>query len=102
MIVYIHSELIEVEERRFHQTLSQKSIVVRSVTYSYFTMKLHLFSIAVIIGSFSSLAHGCEQNTVEYTWAKGQNSTLRIETPANVFKWKVEIEYDSAPIRLNP
>ena len=65
-------------------------------------MKLHLFSIAALFGCFSSLAQGCEQNTVDYTWAKGQNSTLRIEAPANVFKWKVEIEYDSAPIRLAP
>ena len=49
-----------------------------------------------------SLAQGCEQNTVEYTWDKGQNSTLRIEAPANILKWKVEIEYDTAPKKLTP
>ena len=54
------------------------------------------------MGCFFSLAQGCEQNTIEYTWDKGQNSTLRIEAPANLFRWKVEIEYDSAPNRLDP
>ena len=71
-------------------------------------MKLQLILIAILIGCFScnhflqSLGQGCEQNTVEYTWDKGQNSTLRIEAPANILKWKVEIEYDTAPTKLTP
>ena len=62
----------------------------------YCTMILLLISIVALMGCSSSLVQECEQNTVEYIWDKGQNSTLGIEAPADVFKWKVEIEYDSA------
>jgi len=65
-------------------------------------MKLYLISIVALMGCFSSLAQGCEQNTVEYTWDKGQNGTLRIEAPANILRWKIEVEYDTAPNRLAP
>ena len=48
-----------------------------------------------------TFAQGCEQNIVEHTWNQGQNNKLRIEAPAKTFKWKVEIEYDTAPTRLD-
>ena len=51
------------------------------------------------MGCFSSLTQGCEVNEIEHTWNQGQNNKLRIEAPAKIFVWKVEIEYDTAPSR---
>ena len=48
-----------------------------------------------------SHAQGCDQNIEEHTWNQGQNNKLQIEVPAKTFKWKVEIEYDTAPTRLD-
>ena len=93
----------EIEERRNHQRISKElTVSLKRLTHFYSTMRLKVILIVALVGCFSSLGQGCEQNTVEHTWSKGQNSTLTLEVPANVLKWKIEIEYDTAPNRLDP
>ena len=64
-------------------------------------MKLNLILSIAFFACSCSFALECEQNIEEHTWNQGQNNKLRIEAPTKLFKWRVEIEYDTAPSRLD-
>jgi len=48
-----------------------------------------------------SLAQECEPNIIEDTWEQGQKSKIKFEVPARTFKWRIEIEYDEVPNRID-
>jgi len=64
---------------------------------------MNLILVLAFLCCISSIAQGCEQNTIESTWGnnQGQNNKLRIESPAKIWKWKVVIEYDTLPTRFD-